>query len=454
MTKNFDYQYLVIGSGAAGSAAALLAAGLGAKTAIIEADRWGGTTLNYRDVPYGAALGFAQRYAEAVAGSRFGMSSATLRYNYPTVLNWQAAAVRRAGGGKQKLFENAGIDCYRGFANFIGPHEISVNDQQISSERFLIATGTNLAVSGIAGVDAVSCWSPDTALRMSKLPKAVMVVGGGSTGCEIAEYFAALGVQVLIAEAQERLLPREDPEAGAVIAEHLRKRFRVEVLTNSRVVAVAQDDKSKQVFFVRDGQEKTVRVEAIILATTPEPSVDFGLENAGVKYSPAGIVVNEYLRTTSPHIWAAGDVIGRDSSTERATYEAKLATMNALRKSGNIVNYAGFTRMTNTMPKVAKVGLTENDCTKVKYKFKTAMVPIETISAANTNDFREGFVKIIAEAHGQILGATVVCPEADLVIQEVALAVRNGLRVAELAATPHVATSWSEAVRIAARELS
>lgn len=454
MAKGFDYQYLVIGSGAAGSAAALLAAGLGAKTAIIEADRWGGTTLNYRDVPYGAALGFAQRYAEAVAGARFGMSSATLRYNYPTVLNWQAAAVRRAGGGKQKLFENAGIDCYHGFANFISPHEISVNDQQISSERFLIATGTNLAVSGIAGVDSVSCWSPDTALRMSKLPKAVMVVGGGSTGCEIAEYFAALGVQVLIAEAQDRLLPREDAEAGAVIAEHLRKRFRVEVLTNSRVVAVSQDEKSKQVFFVRDGQEKTVRVEAIVLATTPEPSVDLGLENAGVKYSPAGIVVNENLRTTSSHIWAAGDVIGRDSSTERATYEAKLATMNALRKSGNIVNYAGFTRMTNTMPKVAKVGLTEADCIKVKYKFKTAMVPIETVSAANTNDFREGFVKIVAEAHGQILGATIVCPEADLVIQEVALAVRNGLRVAELAATPHVATSWSEAVRIAARELS
>ena len=93
--SRFDYQYVVIGSGAAGSAAALMAAGLGAHTAIVETDRWGGTTLNYRDIPYAAALGFAQRYAEAVAGSRFGMSSANLRFNYPTVLNWQAAAVRR-----------------------------------------------------------------------------------------------------------------------------------------------------------------------------------------------------------------------------------------------------------------------------------------------------------------------------------------------------------------------
>lgn len=107
--SRFDYQYVVIGSGAAGSAAALMAAGLGAHTAIIEADRWGGTTLNYRDIPYAAALGFGQKYAEAVAGSRFGMSSSTLRYNYPTVLNWQAAAVRRAGGGSKKFLRMWGL---------------------------------------------------------------------------------------------------------------------------------------------------------------------------------------------------------------------------------------------------------------------------------------------------------------------------------------------------------
>ena len=123
MSKKFDYEYVVIGSGAAGSAAALLAAGLGVKTAIIEGDKWGGSTLNSRDVPYGAALGFAERYAEAVNSARFGMSSSTLRYNYPTLLNWQATAIRRAGGGNQKVFENAGIDCYHGIANFISPHE-------------------------------------------------------------------------------------------------------------------------------------------------------------------------------------------------------------------------------------------------------------------------------------------------------------------------------------------
>lgn len=453
--KKYNYQFLVIGSGAAGSAAALMAAGLGARVAIVESDRFGGSTLNYRDIPYGAALGFAQRYAEAVAGSRFGMSSSTLRYNYPTVLNWQAAAVRRSGGGNRKVFENAGIDCYHGYAQFINPREIVVGNQQISSEQFLIATGTNIAVNGIAGIDTVNCWSPSTALRMAKLPKVMMIVGGGSTGCELAEYFAALGVQVMLAEVEERLLPKEDPEASEVIEKHLRDRFGVKILTNARVVALnRQGNNSQQVIFIRGGQEKAVKVEAIVLATTPEPSTDLGLENAGVKFSYRGIQVDRNLRTTNHRIWAAGDVIGGESSTEKATYEGKLTVLNALKNTGNIVNYTGFVRMTNTLPKVAKVGLNELECLQIKQKQKSALVPLSAISAANTNDFRAGFVKLTVDPKGVILGSTVVSPEADLVIQEVALAIRCGLKVQELAGTPHVATAWSEAVRMAARELA
>lgn len=453
MGGKFDYQYLVIGSGAAGSAAALLAASFGVRTAIVEADRWGGTTLNYRDVPYNAALEFAHRYTEAITGAKFGIASSGLRFNYPMVLNWQATAVRRAGGGSHKIFDSAGIDCLHGAARFVSPHEIIVGDKHIRSERFLIATGTNMSVSGIAGVESVSCWTPNTALRMSKLPKVVMVVGGGSTGCEIAEYFASLGVKVLIAEAQERLLPKEDSEVGELMMAHLKRQLRVEVLTNAEVVAVSQDEKSRRVFFRHGEQEKSVRVEAIVLATTPEANTNLGLENAGVKCSAKGIVVGQHLRTTCSHIWAAGDVIGGESSIERATYEAKLATTNALKKSNNLVNYLGFARMTNTLPKVAKAGLNERDCEKVKMKHKTALIPIETTSAANTNDFREGFVKLLADLRGQIIGATVVAPDADLVVQEAALAVRNGIRADQLAATPHVAAGWGEAMRAAARAL-
>lgn len=454
MGRRDDYEYVVIGSGAAGSAAALLAAGLGVKTALIEANRWGGSTLNYRDIPYGAALGFAQRYAEAVAGSRFGMSSTTLRYNYPTVLNWQAAAVNRAGGGNRSVFENAGIDCYHGYAEFVDAHEVMVEDTVLRGEKFLLATGTNVTTRGIAGVDEVSCWSPSTALRMAKLPKALIIVGGGSTGCELAEYFAALGVQVLLAEMEERILPREDPEVSEVIEKHLRDRFGVKVLTSSRVIAVFQEGNFQQAIFVRGDEEKSVRVNAIVLATTPEPVTDYGLKEIGVKFNKQGIVVNKNLQTNKSHIFAAGDAIGGECSYEKATYDGKLATLNAIKKSGNILNYTGFMRMTDTMPRVAKVGMNELDCMAMGQKYRKALVPIDEIVAANINDFRAGFVKLLVEPKGQIIGATVVAPEADLIAQEVAIAIRCGLQAAELAGTPHVATSWAEALRIAARELA
>ena len=451
----YDYQYLVVGSGAAGSAAALMSAGMGYRTAIVEADRWGGSTLNYRDIPYAAGLGFEQLYHRAIDGAKFGMSSASLRYNYPTVLNWQATTVRRAGGNSRKTFEEAGIECYHGFAQFISSHVIAVGNQQISSEKFLIATGTNIAVNGIAGIDNVRCWSPNTALRMAKLPKVLVVIGGGSTGCELAEYFGALGVKVAIIEAQDRLLPREDPEASEVMEKHLHGDFGVRLLLNSRATALEQlQGNTQQVVFIRGGQEKTLQSEAIVLATTPEPSTDLGLENAGVKFSYRGVDVNQNLRTSNGHIWAAGDVIGGESSTEKATYEGKLATLNALRNAGNIINYTGFTRMTNTMPRVAKVGLNEIECKQIRQKFKSTIVHLDEISAANTHDFRAGFVKLLINPKQQVIGATVVCPEADLVVQEIAMAVRSGFKVTELAGTPHVATGWAEAVRMAARELS
>ena len=453
MGRKFDYQYIVIGSGAAGSAAALLAASLKCKVALVEADRWGGATLNYRDVPYLAALQFAQSYHRAVAGARFGLSSDSLRFNYPSALNWQATATRRAGGNSKKAFEAAGIDCYHGFAQFINPHEIAVDKQQIRGEKFLLATGSTLAVNGITGIDTVTCWSPDTALKMAKLPKSVLIVGAGATGCELAEYFGALGAKVVLVEAKGRILPNEDAEASAAITKHLRQDLGVKILTSSRVLALEPAEKQKRVVFLRAGQEKALRVAAVVLATSPEPQTDFGLENAGVKFTYRGIKVNKTLQTSVKHIYAAGDAIGGESSTEKANYEGRLATLNALKHTGSMVNYTGFTRMTDTYPRVAKVGLNEAECKQLRLKPRVAVVELKELCASNVTDFRDGFVKLLTNRKKQIIGATVVAPEADLIIQEVAMALRCGLTAEELAGTPHVAAGWSEAVRMAARKL-
>ena len=308
---------------------------------------------------------------------------------------------------------------------------------------------------GIAGADRVTHLTPKNAMKVSRLPKVALVVGGGASGCEIAEYYASLGVKVLMAELAERLLPKEDSEVGEMIEFYLTKQLGVKVLTQSRVIAIERDGSYKKAVFLRGGQEKSVKIEEIVLATGSKPAIDLGLENAGVKFTNGGIKVNKSLQTSNKHIYAAGDVLGGgESSTERATYEAAIATANIINKGKSAVNYAGFTRVTRTFPMVASVGITEDECMKRDKKYKVALAPLSAVSASNTEDFRTGFVKILADREGKVLGATVVAPHADLVIQEIALAIKQQLKIVDLASTPHVADSWGELVKVVARRLA
>ncbi|MBQ3309855.1 NAD(P)/FAD-dependent oxidoreductase [Candidatus Saccharibacteria bacterium] len=453
--KKFDYDYVVIGSGAAGKAAALMAGGAGVKTAIIEADRWGGNTLNYRNVPEAASIHFASLYAQAVRGARFGLSSTSLRYNYPTALNWRLTAARRAGAGSTKELEDVGVTTMKGFAHFVSPHEITVGEKgPVSAKKFLIATGSVLDENGITGADSVPHLTPRTAMSIGRLPKVVLVVGGGASGCEIAEYYANLGVQVLLVELAERLLPKEDSEVGEMLEFYFTKQLRINVLTRSRVVAIERDGQHKKVVFLRGGQEKAVKVEEIVIATGSQPALDLGLENAGVKFSAAGIKVNKEMQTSAKHIYAAGDVVGGRSSTEKATYEAVVATANIINKGHSPADYRGFARVTNTFPMVASVGMTEDDCVKHARKYKVALAPLSTTGASNIEDFRTGFIKLVGDRDGRILGGTVVAPRADLIIQEIALAIRQEMKAVDLASVPHIADSWGEIVKIAARRLA
>ena len=450
----YNYKLIVVGSGAAGKTAALLAAKAKIKTAIIENEDWGGSTLNTRDVPYNASLHFSHLYNEALDGARFGLSSKNLRFNYPTVTNWRNLAIKRAGGNSKKEFEEAGIACFHGLAHFLGAHEISVGDQRITGEKFVIATGSVLAENGITGTENVECYTPDTILKITRIPKAVFVVGAGSSGLEIAQYFANLGVQVILADLAEKILPNEDIEVSQLMEQYLTEKSHIKVLTKTRVVSVEEDEKSKKVIFIRGGQEKSVRVDTIVLATGVKPAIDLGLENAGVKTSKFGIKVNNSLQTSSKHIWAAGDVIGGHSSTEKAVYEATLVASNIIKNGKATVNYNGMMHITNIIPQVARVGLNEQECKAMKKRVKVSLVSLSDASVSNTKDFRAGFIKMLADRKGVILGATAVMPNAALVLQEVAMAVRYGLSVRELAGTPHAANEWSDVVRLAAKKLA
>ena len=457
MSKKFDYDLIVLGSGPAGSSAALFAAKAGIKVALVESNKWGGSALNFSDVPARTLFNFSHLYHEAHRGSRFGLSSSSLRYNYPTVQNWKLLATRRAGAGSKKQFEAAKIACLSGFASFLSPYEIALKNQIISAPKFILAIGSKPSFGDISGVESATCFTPAEALSLNRPPKSVFVVGAGSTGVELANYFAELGSQVVLGELSGRLLPREDEEVGQLLAGYFENSLHIKVLTQSRVVAVGKGTKPglQKVIFRRGGQEKSVEVSAIVLATGSKPVTNLSLENAGVKYADNGIVVDDFLKTSMKHIYAAGDCLGGESSLERAAYEGALAASNAVgKKTKNLRNYEGFIRLTSTSPSVATTGLTEDDCVKKHITCKKAVLPLSAVSASNVSDFRYGFVKILADPKDKLLGATVVCPEAELVIQEVATAVRHKFTITQLASTPHISFSWSELVHLAAKKLA
>lgn len=448
-----EFDLIVVGSGAAGGAGALMAAGAGKKVALVEAGKWGGSSLNYGDVPFSALFHASHLLSEAVDGAKFGISSQNLRYNYPTINNWKNTAMRRAGANSKKVFEDAGITTFKGVAHFLSPYQISVGSQQLSARKFLVATGANLLDTGIKGLDTVHYMTPEDVLSLVRPPKTVFIVGAGSTGCELAQYFSELGTKVLIAEVAGRLLPREDEEVGQVFDELLNQ-LGVKVLTQSRVIALEKDSVSKKVIFMRGGQEKSVRIDEVILCTGSTPATDLGLENAGVKFTQNGIKVSKNMQTSMKHIYASGDCIGGDSSTEKAVLETGIAVSNLINKAKHQVEYAGLTRVTRTYPMVASTGVTEDDCIRRDRKIRKVLLPLSAVQASNTSDFRNGFVKIITDRNRKIIGATIIAPEASLMIQEISLAIRTNMSVIEIADTPHSASGWGEAVRLACRRLS
>lgn len=451
--SKYDFDYIIIGSGPSGSTLALtLAKSRSKKIALVDAGPFGGNNLHTRDIPYGVSLGFSHTYHRLMNYPE--INAGSLHYNFPTVIAHQERVVAFMSEHNAERYKRAGLTLIPGFASFLDQHTIAVGSKRFTASTFIIATGSRLKSSEISGTDIVNYLTPDNALKLRRLPKFAFIVGGGSTGCEIAEYYAELGAKVLIMERSDRLLPREDKEASDIITEYFTSKLGIMVITGSKVVAIENDGKFHRVIFTTGSQEKMVRVDCIVLATGSEPCVNLGLENAGVKYKNSGILVNKLFQTSAKNIYAIGDCIGSpESSTERAEYEATVLGTNLRTRSKNLVNYNGFTRITNTYPRVATVGLNEQDLLKRDRKYKSATVEFRDLPVSRLERMNYGFVKVLADKTNHIIGATIVAPSAELIAEELAVAIRHRLTALELASTPHVSNSWNAAVKIACRQL-
>lgn len=451
-----DFDLIVIGSGAGGSAAATIAAREGKRVAIVEYDTFGGTSPNWGDVPMRSMSHAAQIYDQARNGAKFGIRSGALGYNFPTLTAWKDLAVKRTGaGGNRNYYEDEGITTLSGQAHFLSPHEIGVNRQRYTASHFLIASGSHWKQSDITGADTVKLLTPRDVLDMQRLPKSVYIVGGGSAGVAMAQLLATLGTKVVLSELSSRLLPDFEDEAGEMFEKLLTDTKLVKVLTQSRTVAVEKENIARRVTYSRGGHEHTVRVDHVIVCSGREPNTDLGLENAGVNYKSSGIVVNSHLQTSAKHIYAAGDVLDDSHrSTHSALLESRTAINNILHKKKLVPDYTAMPRVIFTHPALATVGLSEDDCLRRDMHVKKAITPLAVVASSNANDFAHGFVKIITDKKGVIIGATIVAPSAGELIQELALAIKFGHTASQVASVPHAFLTWSEAIRVCASKLS
>ncbi|MDO4872006.1 MAG: NAD(P)/FAD-dependent oxidoreductase [bacterium] len=453
--RKFEFDLIVLGTGAGGSAAANIAAKNGLKVAVVENDLFGGESPNYGEIPVRALAHATKIIFEAKQASRLGIRASISSYNFQSLKKWKDLAIQRTGAHDNKAFyEKSGITTFRGTARFINPHEISVNQKHLSAEKFLIATGSKFEMPEIANLRNVEFYTPRTILNIDRPPKSIFIIGGGAEAVEIAQILAILGTKVYISEISARLLPKEDEEVGITLENFMVEKMKIFVLPQTRVVAVEKDQLNYKVVFQRGGSEKFIRVDEVMVAGVRKPNLDIGLENANVEYSSEGIIVNDFLQTSAKHIFAAGSVISEKISTAEALLQSRIAANNIHNPRRKISpQYNSIPRTIATIPEIASVGLTEDDCIKRDLPIKTAIAPLNLIARSNTEGFQNGFVKLICDRKGKILGGSIVAPEASSAIQEISLTIKHDLTAQDLAEQPHAFQSWSEAIRICASRI-
>lgn len=455
--KTYDYDLIIIGSGAAGGVAAHLANKAGLDVAIIEADLIGGECPNIGCVPTKALLQAAEIYEAAKHGARFGIRGSTVGYNYPSIKAWKDLAVKRTGTYLgEEMYTSEGINVIKGRAHFVDPHTTTVGIARFSARYFLIATGSEVAIPPIPGLKQAGYLTYREAINLTRPPRNLAIIGGGAIGCEFATIFAIFGTKVHIIDIAENLLAKEEPEVSALLEERFTRDYSMSVHLGTTLDKVEKIGTKKRLSLRKGKKSASITVDEILMATGKRGVIDIGLENAGVTYQQSHILVNNHLQTSAPHIFAAGDCVGPYLFTHMSTYQSKIVAHNILHPRKKIAaDYKAVPRCVFTNPEVASVGKTEAELNAKNVAFKKALVPITVIGRANTSDVSEGFVKVLANSKtGVLLGATVVSPRAGEVMHELALAVQNRLTARQVADTIHAFPTWSEAVRVACAKLA
>ncbi len=451
---NGRYDLAVVGAGSAGFSAAITAAELGASVAFIGHGTIGGTCVNIGCVPSKTLIRAAETLHQASAAARFAGVQAEGR-----IADWRAL-VRQKDELVSSLRQAKYIDLlpsYNTVAYLEGRARLAndgmaVNGNVIKAGRVIIATGAAPALPTIPGIETVPYLTSTTALELERLPKSLLVIGGGYIGCELSQMFARAGVKVTIA-FRTRLLPEAELEISAALTRY----FETEGIAVRGGLAyrdIRREADGVALSVLVDGAAETIKAEQVLVTTGRKPNTEgMGLAEAGVELLPNnGIRVDDRMRTTKPGIYAAGDVTGRDEFVYMAAYGARIAAENALNGDSKRYDSRAMPAVVFTDPQVASVGLTEAKARRSGLKVKTSIVPLEYVPRALAARDTRGLIKLVAEAQsGKLLGAHILAPEGADSIQTAALAIKCGLTVEQLAETIFPYLTTVEGLKLAAQ---
>jgi pyruvate/2-oxoglutarate dehydrogenase complex dihydrolipoamide dehydrogenase (E3) component len=451
------YNLVVIGAGSAGLITSAIAAGLGAKVALVERHLLGGDCLNVGCVPSKSVIRASRMVAEARRAQKeiglaladgaqpdFGAAMERMRRIRAQISHEDAAARYR---------DELGVDVFLGNARFASRDTVDVAGATLRFKKAVIATGARAIALPIEGIEAAGYLTNETIFNLTERPRRLGVIGAGPIGCEMAQAFRRLGSEVIVLHADPHILPREDEDAARI----LEARFAAEgirVVNGCAIQRVERDGDARAIHFAPgSGRSERVVVDELLLGVGRAPNVEgLDLETVGVRYdAKRGIYVNDYLQTSNPRIYAAGDICMSWKFTHAADAAAKIAVQNALFARTKKVSSLVMPWCTYTDPEVAHVGLYESEARDRGVELDTYHVPLTQVNRAVADGEDEGFVRVHVRRGGdEILGATIVASHAGEMISEVTLAMVAKLGLGRFIDVIHPYPTQAEGIKRAA----
>ena len=466
MASNFDYDLIVVGSGPGGYVAAIRAAQLNLKTALIEREHLGGVCLNWGCIPKKALIKSAEVLDTLQHAKEFGLTFDNLQVDFGAAVDRSLQIVGRQTKGVGFLMRKNNIDVIEGHARFTDANTLQVSagplnpdgePRTVTAASFVVATGARARDLPGVKADGERVLQYRHAIRLNETPDSLLVVGAGPIGMELSHIYATYGAQVTIVEMLDQALPLEDADVAQEVVRAFQKRG-IKVLTSSRTEDFEVGEKSVTVTVknVNDGSAQTIEAEKVLVAIGISPNTeDVGLDSAGVALNQDGFIeIDEYMRTSRDNIYAIGDCTGKMPLAHVASAQAIVAAESIAGHATTPIpaeRYIFMPRCTFCVPQVASLGMTEAEAQEAGYPVNVGKFPFMPNGAAQAQGVRTGFVKIVADQrYGEILGAHIVGPNATELLPELSLAQMMELTPAEIAHNVHAHPTLAEVVMEAA----